>query len=644
MCGLAGFVGHGDRNDLGAMTAALVHRGPDGAGSYHDPAARVYLGHRRLAIIDVADGAQPMWDAQGDTGVVYNGEIYNHKELRKTLEQRGHVFATDHSDTEVLIHGYREWGVALPEHLHGMFAFCIYDRRRRQLFLARDRFGEKPLYFAQQGGTFFFASELSAISRHRAFQASLSRRSLQKFFAYGFIPAPNAIWEDCEKLPGGCSLIFDIQSQTVTQHRYWSFRLEPDLSWRSRPEGELVEELRALLLQAVSRRLISDAPLGFFLSGGVDSSAVLAAARRLSPGEELKAYTLGFNEPSFDESAHARQVAQALGARHAVDRLDLSTARNCALDSLARLDEPSGDASILPTALLARFARKEVKVALSGDGADELFAGYDPFLALAPSRLYQAFAPRPLHALLRAAAMRLPASNRNMSLDFKLQRTLSGLSHPPALWNPVWLAPADPDFIKDLFEEPLTPEALYSEALSLWEARDKASTVERTLEFYTNYYLQDGILNKVDRATMMSSLESRAVFLDNDIVDFCQKLPEAFKLRGRRRKYILKQALRGLVPPSVTRRRKKGFGVPTASWLRSLPKDPPLAPVDGVRMPTVAKAWRDHRSGAADHRLFLWSWLSLQTFASGFVRPDRQLSQNAANSGDRDNPGEGDIR
>ena len=355
------------------------------------------------------------------------------------------------------------------------------------------------------------------------------------------------------------------------------------------------------------------------VESSVDSSAVLAAAGRFLPCDQLRAFTLGFSEASFDESGPAKEVAEALGAIHALERVDLETARACTLDILARLDEPSGDASVLPTALLAQFTRREVKVALSGDGADELFAGYDPFSALAPARLYRAFVPRPLHVLLREAVRRLPASDRNMSLDFKLQKTLSGLSHRPALWNPVWLAPVDPEFMRDIMHDPLTPEELYSESLALWEASTSRNLVDQTLEFYTNLYLQDGILNKVDRATMMFSLESRAVFLDNDIVAFCERLPSQLKMRDGRRKHLLKRAVQGLVPSQSIHRRKKGFGVPTAKWLRSLPESPPLAPLAGMRMSRVAEAWSDHRTGAADHRQFLWSWLSLQNFASGFV-------------------------
>lgn len=613
MCGIVGFAGPGDQSDILAMMTAVSHRGPDGCGSYADPEEHVFLGHRRLSIIDISGGDQPMWNGDQTIGIVFNGEIYNHFELRSKLEARGHRFKTDHADTEVLIHGYAEWGEALPLRLNGMFAFAIYDRTRRLIFLARDRFGEKPLYFARQGSLFAFASELHAISRHTHFHARQNRRSLQKFLAYGFLPAPNAMLEDCQKLPGGSSLVFDAVSRKIRITPYWSFALEPDQSWLERSEAELAEELRSHLFEAVRRRLISDVPLGFFLSGGIDSSAVLAGAARALSADRLKTFTLGFTEPSFDESEPARVVARTFRADHRIEWLDEDQAREVAPFVLSKLDEPIGDASILPSFLLSRFTRRYVTVALSGDGGDELFAGYDPFCALAPAQIYERVVPRQLHNVLRALALRLPISARNMSIDFKLRRTLAGLSYPPELWNPIWLAPVEPGFMAELFETSCSAEELYSEALDAWDAGSKLSLVERTLEFYTRFYLQDDILAKTDRASMMCGLESRAVFLDNDLVEFCRRLPQSFKLRNGRRKYLLKKALEGILPDDILSRRKKGFGVPTAKWLRSMPKTPPLAPIAGMRMDRVEQAWREHRAGRADHRLFLWSWLSLQS-------------------------------
>ena len=614
MCGIAGFCGAGDIADLAAMTAALAHRGPDGVGSFAGTcgSAPVYLGHRRLAVLDLAGGHQPMFDAAGELGVVFNGEIYNHRDLRAELEAKGHRFRTDHSDTEVLVHGYREWGRELPARLNGMFAFAILDLKRGELFLARDRFGEKPLYFTHQNGTFGFASELSALVQHRRFDAALDPRAVQKLFAYGFIPAPNSLYRGCRKLPAGSWLRFRPEGGDIEIGRYWHFRIEPDEAMAAAGEDALAEELRHLLLQAVERRLISDVPLGLFLSGGIDSSVVLACARRLRPDAAIKTFTIGFTDPTFDESAHGRAMAAAAHADHHEEILDLDRARDLIPEVLRRLDEPLGDGSILPTYLLSAFTRRKVTVALSGDGGDELFAGYDTFGALGAAQIYGGFVPRPIHRGLRRLAGTIPASGRNMSLDFKIRRALAGLGYPRRLWNPVWLAPLDPKDSAEVFETPIPADELYEEAIAVWDESPQRSLVDKTLDFYTNLYLQDDILTKVDRAAMMSSLESRAVFLDNDLVEFCRRLPHRFKLRRGERKYLLRKAVADMLPPSVMRRAKKGFGIPLMSWLKKFPPEPPLRPCDGIRIDAVARRWREHREGTADHRQFLWTWLSLQ--------------------------------
>ena len=612
MCGIAGFVGPGDRDSLARMTQALRHRGPDGEGLYADPDMPVFLGHRRLAIIDIAGGNQPMWDGAGEVGVVFNGEIYNHGALRETLQAKGHKFHTDHSDTEVLIHGYKEWGEDLPGRLNGMFAFCIFDRPRRRLFLARDRFGEKPLYYAAGNGFFGFASELTALAEHPAVSRSIDGRSLQKLFAYGFIPAPNAFLQGTRKLPGGWRMRVDVDGPTVHSEPYWRFALEPDQALGDADEPRLIEELRGLLDQAVQRRMMSDVPLGLFLSGGIDSSTTLIFASRHRASDPIKTFTMGFTEASFDESAYADRVARRYGAEHHLDVIEVERMRDEIQPILAHLDEPLADASILPCTLLCRFARRSVTVALSGDGGDELFAGYDPFRALGPARLYHAAVPSPLHHVLRAVAARLPVSSRNMSLDFKIKKTLSGLSFPPAMWNPVWLGPLDPESARDLFEAPVAAEDLYVEALEVWERGAGLSLLDRTIEFYGNLYLQDDILTKMDRAAMSASLESRAIFLDNDLVDFCRRLPARFKYRDGRGKYLLRKALDGMLDDDILNRPKKGFGIPLTDWLRTVPATPPRQPVPGVRLATIDRLWTDHRAGAVDNRLPLWAWLSVQ--------------------------------
>src|SRR6266702_2733633 len=316
MCGIAGFVGRGDELDLKAMTRGLIHRGPDSEGFYSDRNTAVYLGHRRLAIRDIVGGAQPMWNAAGTICVVYNGEIYNHEALRDELVSAGHVFVSSHSDTEVLVHGYAEWGTGIAERLNGMFAFTVLDVERQRLFLARDRFGEKPLYYARQPGIFAFASELGALICHRDIPAAPSPLALRKLFAYGYLPAPHAMYEGSAKLPGGHFMTLDLTTFEIKIEAYWRFVLEPDENLAARGDEELAEELRHLLLQAVDRRLVSDVPVGIFLSGGLDSSVVLAAAARFRPASTLNTSTVGFTEPSYDESEFALTAAEHVGSHH----------------------------------------------------------------------------------------------------------------------------------------------------------------------------------------------------------------------------------------------------------------------------------------------------------------------------------------
>jgi len=431
------------------------------------------------------------------------------------------------------------------------------------------------------------------------------------------------MYEGSAKLPGGHFLTVDLTTFEIKVEAYWRFVVDPDEDLAARGDDELAEELRHLLLQAVDRRLVSDVPVGIFLSGGLDSSGVLAAAARFRPASTLNTFTIGFTETSYDESEFALTAAKHVGSHHNQRILDLEQARNLIPDVLSRLDEPLGDPSIVPTYLLCAFARAEVTVALSGDGGDELFAGYDPFRALRLASVYNRLMPKTLHCLLREVAALIPKSSRNMSMDFKIRRTLMGLSQPESAWAPVWMAPLDPDNAKDLFDEPMRAEDVYSEAMELWETGPAKTRIDRLLQFFTLFYLQDDILTKVDRASMMSSLETRAIFLDNDLVDFCRRLPHRFKYRNGQRKFLLKKALEPLLPASIIRRQKKGFGIPLADWMRQMPETVPLVPVAGMRLKWLEQAWQDHRSKREDHRLLLWMWFSLQNI----LQPALQGSQ-----------------
>jgi asparagine synthase (glutamine-hydrolysing) len=615
MCGITGFVGAGSEADLRRMTDSLAHRGPDDSGYWRDPTLPVFFGHRRLSILDLSGGHQPMFTADGGLVIIFNGEIYNFAELRAELVSKGHQFRTDHSDTEVLLCGYREWGEALPSHCNGQWTFVIYDLVRRRLFGSRDRFGKKPFYYATQNGAFVFGSELTALRLHPSISGSLSQRSLKKYFGYGYIPAPHTILENVYKLPGGHSFTLDVGAGSLTPlvSKYWDFVLEPFAGAEipADPEGVWCEELRALLDAAVRRRLVADVPVGVFLSGGVDSSAVTAFASRHVPPGNLKTFSIGFEEASFDESVHARRVAALFKTDHHMETLSIERAHSL-LPAIARkIDEPMGDSSLLPTYLLSEFTRKHVKVALGGDAGDELFAGYDPFVALRRAELYSSLVPRPVHRAICMLAARMPVSHSYMSLDFKLKRALRGLSYPPKLWLPVWMAPLAASELAELFGEPADLEDVFSEAIDAWEGCAQTDAVDRTLQFYTKLYLQDDILVKVDRATMMHGLEARAPFLDIDFVNFARRIPAAWKYRNGQTKYLLKKALEPVLPSDVIYRKKKGFGVPIGAWFKNGQLDiaDPVSPAS-IGNAFVQRKLAEHRSGRADQRVFLWNtWL-----------------------------------
>ncbi len=619
MCGICGFVGDGSIDDLQRMTEALVHRGPDGCGVCVFEDEGVHLGHRRLSIIDVEGGAQPMATADNRLVVVFNGEIYNHADLRLELRQKGHVFLSDHSDTEVLLHGYRQWGTGLVERLRGMWAFAILDRPRKRIFMSRDRFGKKPLYYSLQNRTFAFASEMSSILRHGNIRANISELGTMKYFAYGYTPAPNTLCERIYKLPAGHNLVLELTSLEFKTEKYWDFSIEPFETIPKNPEMEWGEKIRELLEKAVERRLMSDVPLGIFLSGGIDSSAVSAFAAKIAGRDAVNTFSVGFEENSFDESLYSTKVSKLLGTSHHLEILSAEKAMSLLGPIMERLDDPVGDGSILPTYLLCRATGKKVKVALGGDGADELFAGYDPFRALKLAEIYNDFVPKPVHKGIRMLFSRFPVSHRNMSLDFKIKRTLKGLSYPKPLWNSVWLGPLSPHELTELFDSPVDPEKVYSEAIELWDKCKGGSIVDRTLQFYTKLYLQEDILHKIDRAGMMNSLEVRAPFLDFDLVDFVRRIPGDYKYRDGQTKYILKKALEPVLPAEIIHRSKKGFGAPLGLWYKnesSRTRAFPRLKMFDRRF--VEKTVENHLANREDNRGFLFNMHLLGNWMAGF--------------------------
>lgn len=609
MCGIAGFVGPENDRVLHTMADAIRHRGPDGEGYHYCTVNGVSFAHRRLSITDIVGGHQPMWNEDGSVGIVFNGEIYNHVELRSALLRKGHVFKSDHSDTEVLVHGYEEWGADLLIRLNGMFAFCIYDQCQKRLFFARDRFGKKPLYYTLFDQQLVFASELKALLAHPGVKREIDPVSLQKYFGYGFIPAPYSLYRNVSKLPGGHYMFYDLTTAQAKISSYWQFRVTPDSNFAKESEEGLALELRMLLTAAVKRRMVADVPVGVFLSGGIDSSTVLACASQGEAADRVKTFSIGFREKEFDESNIARGIANHFGSNHTEEIFGIDTAREVADHVLNMLDEPMGDSSILPTYLLSRFTRQSVTVALGGDGGDELFAGYAPFRALKAAQLYCDMLPKGVRNFIQSQVNRLPASEGYLSIDFKLKRTLQGLEYPPSVWNPMWLGPLKPDEIAELMNSPVEWDEVYDDAIKAWQSSDADDLLGRSIEFYGRFYLQDGVLTKVDRASMMVGLEVRAPFLDNNVVEFAQRLPSKLKYRDGTSKYLLKKSMKGILPDNLLYRPKKGFGIPLTTWLKSWK----IADVDmaGCNGSFVRKMLVEHRQGDRDNRLFLWNWLVL---------------------------------
>ena len=610
MCGIAGFFGHGNQESLKQMTDSIAYRGPDADGFYVDANHGVYLGHRRLSILDLAGGAQPMQDTTGEYIITFNGEIYNHRDLRAELTKQGVRFATADSDTETLLEAYKKWGPPMLEKLNGMFAFVIYDKLRNTAFAARDRFGKKPFFYTVQHNTFVFASELHAVCKHPSVAADISTTSLQKYFAYGYIPAPRSLYENIYKLPGGHYMLFEVATLSVRIEQWWSFAIEPTTNIPANPEQEWGEQIIDLLSKAVERRLMSDVPFGFFLSGGIDSSALVAMASKHLPGEQINTFSIGFTESSFDERAYAQLVAEKYQTTHRTEVLDLDKALDLLPHILSTLDEPMGDSSLLPTYLLCNVTRKHVTVALGGDGADELFCGYDPFRALKYAKAYKKYVPRLVHQAISMVAARLPVSHQNMSLDFKIKRTLRGLGYDAKFWNAVWMGPLAPPELNDLFGTNLSMDDLYSEAIEAWDGCASDNYLDKATEFYVKLYLQDDILVKVDRASMMNSLEVRAPFLDINLVNLVRTIPAQYRFRNGQSKYILKKALEPYLPHEILYRPKKGFGVPIGKWMSDgkIDLQSSKSP-SGLNQKFVQQQINVHRNLTADNRNFLWNWV-----------------------------------
>ncbi|HKV30773.1 MAG TPA: asparagine synthase (glutamine-hydrolyzing) [Candidatus Dormibacteraeota bacterium] len=620
MCGICGIAATPaappSHLSIERMCAAITHRGPDDEGVLLLDG--VGLGSRRLSIIDLEGGHQPIANEDETLWIVFNGEIYNHPELRQELIAAGHRFRT-RTDTEAIVHGYEQWGDGCVERLNGMFAFAIWDRRKRTLLLARDRVGIKPLYYAVEPRRLLFASELKSILTAPGVAPEVDPVALDDYLALEYVPSPRSIFKGIAKLPPGHILTWRQSDGGHRIDRYWDVDLSAS---EDSPDGRSLEEhaqgLRSVLKAAVRAELISDVPVGVFLSGGIDSSSVAATMAELSPGN-VNSFSIGFSDPSFDESAHARRVASHLGLNHHEMTFEPDTLLALLPELHRSLDEPFADASILPTLLLSRFTRQHVKVALGGDGGDELFAGYPTLQAHRLARYYGLLPGFVRREIVPSVVDRLPVSTDNISLDFKLRRFVSGALLPVAERHATWLGAFGreersrllaPD-LQEAIRAAGAPDTV-AEHFARQHARDPLNQV---LYLDMKLYLENDILVKVDRASMMASLEARVPLLNAKLIDYVLRLPISLKLRGLRSKFLLKHAMRDRLPADILHRSKKGFGIPLAKWFLGPLREPLLEALhpdrikdDGFFRPeAVRQLLDDHLAGRRDNRKQLWT-------------------------------------
>jgi len=610
---------------LDAMVDSLEHRGPDDRGTHAEPLQRdvtgvvpgIALGFRRLSIIDLAGGHQPMSNEDGSVWLVFNGEIYNYRDLRRRLEGSGHTFRTD-SDSETIIHLYEDLGVECFSHLNGMFSIAIWDRNKRQVVLARDRLGKKPLFYQWLDGQLLFGSELKALARAPEFDRKLSPGAIDQFLTYQYVPHPNSIYESARKLPPGHVAV--VSEAGVKVQSYWrvDWRAEIEIS-----EQEAAAKLDELLRDSIRLRLRSDVPLGAFLSGGVDSSLIVALAQQ-ELDQPLHTFSIGFNEADFDETRYARQVAAWVRTEH--NEFKVTPDAVSVLDQLVwHYDEPFGDSSAIPTWYLSQWTRQKVTVALSGDGGDELFAGYDRYRALWLSQWFNRLIPA-APILGSRFVQNLPHSNRQRSFVRRLQRFGEALNQPPARrymnWLQIFPERMRAEMYRDDFLERLPNEDPYEFFEAAWRGVGDRDIISRASLADLTTYLPCDLMTKVDIASMAHGLECRQPFLDFRLVEFAASLPASLKFRWGRGKRLLRTTFERLLPRQIWTRKKMGFGVPLGSWfqneLRELTCERLLSTESRCHQflrPDAIQALVDqHMTGKVNHSYRMWNLLVLETW------------------------------
>ena len=628
MCGITGAVWSDQKQSispevLDRMTNAISHRGPDASQTWIDTSHRdaygnnigVALGFRRLSIIDLEGARQPMSNEDGTVQMVFNGEIYNYQTLRRRLEGRGHQFATD-GDGESILHLYEDYGADCFNHLNGMFAIGIWDAKRTRFVLARDRIGQKPLYYAVKDNRLVFGSELKSLATVEGICEEIDPAAIDEFLTYQYVPHPGTIWKGVRKLAPGHMAFFENGQLSV--HRYWNF----DPSIETPIDGETAcEHLRELLTDSVRIRMQSDVPLGAFLSGGIDSSLITAIANEHCESS-IRTFSIGFPVADFDETAYAAEVAKHLGTQH--QRFEVKPSGVDVIDKLVwHYDEPFGDSSAVPTWYLSELTKSEVTVALSGDGGDELFAGYERYRALWLSNQLRSLFP--VHKIpgLRLI-QKLPDTNRRKSLVRRAKRFLEALDQPPARrylnWLQIFPESLRASIYTDSLLEALPGDDPFDFLESAWTQSAGRDLVTRASTADLLTYLPCDLCTKVDIASMAHGLEVRQPLLDHRIVEFAASLPVNLKFRGKRGKLILQDAFGSMIPKAIFTRKKMGFGIPIANWFRDelkpmvhdtlLAEDAKISPY--LRQDSIAQLVRAHESNEQNHGYRLWNLLILE--------------------------------
>ncbi len=615
MCGIAGYVGTGNEEVLKKMTDTINYRGPDDNGFYLEN--DVGLGMRRLSVIDLKTGKQPIFNENKEIAMVFNGEIYNFQELRNNLIARGHKFYTN-SDTEVIIHQYEEDAEKCFEKLNGMFSLAIWDKPKRKLILARDRYGEKPLYWSKSENTLIFSSEIKGILAHPLVRKDLSHLAIYQYFSFDYVPQPFTIFKEINKLENGTFLIF--KDNQIAIEKFYNIKI--DKSKISFQESKI--KLENLLNDAVSKRLISDVPLGIFLSGGIDSSVITYFAKKNR--EDIKTFSVGFEEKSFDETFYAKQAADYLKTNHTHIKFSSKDLLEIIPKIIEKLDEPFGDPSILPTYLLSKFVRENVTVALGGDGGDELFMGYPNHQIQKLVNLFGLKNLKSKIAYVNSLEKIFPVSNKNLVFSYKLKKYAHSLFFPGLYRDFLNIGGYVRD-IDNLFKFKINQEEIFKFADEFLEEYRGYNYQEKINILFQKYYLEDDILFKVDRASMYNSLEVRAPFLDFRLADFINSLPLKYKLRGLTGKYILREVMKNKLPKSIINRKKKGFGIPLTMWLKKDLKNYMLETLNRkdidsfgiINYDFVEKLINDHLNNKKDNRKIIWNLIIFQNWCKNYL-------------------------